>query len=104
MTDAVAMRARLAERLETLMARAGRIETEMTEPMNADSKEQAIEMEDDDMLATEDSMVLQEIGSVRAAIGRIDAGHYGNCLSCGAAISQARLAAVPEATLCTECM
>lgn len=104
MTDTNAVRAQLAERLEMLAARAGRIESELTQPMSADSEEQASELEDDEALATEDSLVLQEIASVRAAIGRIDAGHYGDCLSCGAPISPARLAALPEATLCTECM
>lgn len=104
MTDLAAIRAQLAERLETLMARVGRIEGKLTQPLSADSKEQANEIEDEDLLATEDNIVLQEIASVRAAIGRIDAGKYGDCFSCGAAISQARLAAVPEATLCTDCM
>lgn len=104
MTDTNAIRAQLAERLEMLIARAGRIEGELTQPMSADSEEQASELEDDEALATEDGMVLQEIAAVRATIGRIDAGHYGECLSCGAPISQARLAALPEATLCTECM
>ena len=104
MTDLAAIRAQLAERLETLMARVGRIEGELTQPLSADSKEQANEIEDEDLLATQDNIVLQEIASVRAAIGRIDAGKYGDCFSCGAAISQARLEAVPEATLCTDCM
>lgn len=104
MTDLAAIRAQLAERLETLMARVGRIEGELTQPLSAGSKEQANEIEDEDLLATEDNIALQEIASVRAAIGRIDAGKYGDCFSCGAAISQARLAAVPEATLCTDCM
>ena len=104
MTDTQAIRTQLTARLEMLVARAGRIEAEMTQPMNADSEEQASEMEDDDVLATEDNMVMQEMACVRAAIGRIDAGHYGNCLSCGAAISQARLTALPYATLCTDCM
>lgn len=104
MNDKNAVRAQLAERLEMLVARIGRIEGELTLPLSADSKEQANEIEDEDLLAAEDNIVLQEIASVRAAIGRIDAGHYGDCLSCGAAISPARLAALPEATLCTECM
>jgi RNA polymerase-binding transcription factor DksA len=46
---------------------------------------------------------MREINAIRAAIGRIDAQHYGKCLSCGEHIAPARLAAVPEATLCMEC-
>ena len=104
MTDLATIRAQRAERLETLMARVGRIEDELTQPLSADSKEQANEIEGEDLLATQDNIVLQKIASVRAAIGRIDVGKYGDCFSCGAAISQARLTAVPEATLCTDCM
>ena len=104
MTENTAGRAELQQRLSDLEARAGRIEAEMTVPLNADSEEQATEMADDAALASEDDMVIREIATVRAAIGRIDAGHYGQCLSCGAEIAPARLAAMPEATLCTDCM
>ena len=104
MTDNSPVRAELQQRLAALVARAARIETEITVPLNADSEEQATEMSDDEALTSEDEMVMHEIATVRAAIGRIDAGHYGQCLSCGADIAPARLAALPEATLCTDCM
>ena len=104
MTDTATVRAELQQRLSDLEARAGRIEAEITEPLDADSEEQATEMADDAALASEDEMVINEITAVRSAIGRIDAGHYGQCLSCGAEIAPARLAAMPEAKLCTDCM
>jgi DnaK suppressor protein len=37
------------------------------------------------------------------ALGKIDAGTYGVCESCGKAIGKARLLAFPRATLCVEC-
>jgi DnaK suppressor protein len=37
------------------------------------------------------------------ALGRIDAGTYGVCESCGSAIGKARLQAFPRATLCVTC-
>lgn len=104
MTTHPALRTQLAERLAALVARAQRVENALMQPMSADSEDHASEAEDDDALESEDSMVMREIASVRAAIERFDAGHYGNCVSCGGAISDARLAAVPDATLCTECM
>ena len=104
MTENNAVRAELQQRLSDLEARAGRIEAEMTVPLDADSEEQATETADDEALASEDEMVIREIATVRAAIGRFDAGHYGQCMSCGADIAPARLAAMPEATLCTDCM
>lgn len=104
MTDLVARRAQLSQRLAALMARAGRVEGDLMQPMSADSEEQASEIEDDEALAAEDHMVSQEISAVRAAIGRIDSGHYGVCVSCGGPISEARLDLVPEASLCSKCM
>lgn len=103
MTGTADIRAELERRLSDLTARAGRVEAEITVPMNADSEEQATEAADDSALASEDAMIIAEIASVRAAIGRIDAGHYGKCLSCGTDIAPARLAALPEATMCMDC-
>ena len=104
MTGLSAERSHLAEQLAALVARAQRIESRLTQPRSADSEDRASEAEDDDTLESEDSLVMRQIISVRAAIGRIDSGHYGECISCGAAISAARLAAVPEASLCSACM
>ena len=104
MRDLAPVRATLASRISELEQRAERIEAELTQPMSADSEEQASEKEDDDALAAEDRIVVSEIAALRAAIGRIDAGHYGKCNACGEEISAARLAAMPEATLCTDCM
>lgn len=40
---------------------------------------------------------------VRAALGRIDAGDYGVCEMCSAVIPEARLEAMPTASLCIAC-
>ena len=45
----------------------------------------------------------QELDAVRAALGRIDRGTYGRCLSCGAHIPLQRLEVQPEASLCHVC-
>src|SRR6476646_3614740 len=37
------------------------------------------------------------------AVGRLDAGEYGTCERCGAAISDERLDALPAARTCIEC-
>lgn len=39
---------------------------------------------------------------VRAALARIDAGTYGNCVDCGRPIDEARLEFRPEAARCLE--
>lgn len=45
----------------------------------------------------------EALESVKAALGRIDAGTYGVCARCGAEIPVARLEAVPTASLCIQC-
>lgn len=44
-----------------------------------------------------------ELAAVRAALGRIDAGHYGLCSDCGQSIDTARLRAQPAAQRCAIC-
>lgn len=48
----------------------------------------------------------QEVGELEAiddALGRIDAGTYGICLSCGEQISRERLDVLPWTTCCVDC-
>src|SRR5688500_6307620 len=43
------------------------------------------------------------LDQVERALKRVEAGTYGDCESCGKAIAQGRLDAMPEATLCIDC-
>jgi len=43
------------------------------------------------------------LAQTQRALGRIDAGTYGRCESCGEPIGKARLQAFPRATLCVRC-
>jgi DnaK suppressor protein len=43
------------------------------------------------------------IGKIQEALARLEAGTFGRCTSCGAAISPARLRARPVTDLCIEC-
>jgi len=45
----------------------------------------------------------REMGEIRAALARIDAGTYGLCSTCGETISAARLEAIPTARRCVSC-
>ncbi len=44
-----------------------------------------------------------ELDAVDAALQRIEAGTYGQCVDCGITIPEARLQAAPEATRCITC-
>ena len=103
MPDTDAARARLEARLTELEGRLARIADDLAEPLAADSSEQAVEMEDDASLEGQATLVTREIGSVRRALERIDAGSYGDCVQCGGVIAEGRLEARPEAALCIDC-
>lgn len=99
MTD----KARLEAQLADLKARLERIEQDLAEPLNANSSEQAVEMEDDASLEAQGLLLSRQIASVDRALERIVAGTYGECVRCGGQIGPARLEARPEAALCIDC-
>ncbi len=103
MPDLAAAKARLEEQLKELEARQARIAEDLSEPLAADSEEQASEMQDDASLEGQGVLVTREIGSVKRALARIEDGTYGECVRCGGEIAPARLEARPEASLCIDC-
>jgi len=96
-------RARLEEQLAELEGRQQRIMDDLSEPLNPDSSEQAVEMEDDASLEAQAALVTREIASVKRALARIEDGTYGECVRCGDEIAPKRLEARPEAALCFSC-
>ena len=103
MTDTAAIEERLTERLSELRARLTRVNADLAEPLNADSSEQAGEVEDDAGLEAEASLIVREAASIDRALERIAKGTYGECVRCGSQIAPARLDARPEAALCIDC-
>jgi DnaK suppressor protein len=94
---------RLEAQLAELERRQQRIAVDLSEPLNPNSTEQAVEVEDDAGLEAEAAIVAAEIASTRRALSRIKDGTYGTCVRCEAEIAQARLDARPEAALCIDC-
>ncbi|MCK9541292.1 MAG: TraR/DksA family transcriptional regulator [Novosphingobium sp.] len=103
MTDIAAAKARLEVLLAELKGRGARVADALSEPLNADSSEQAVEVEDDASLEGEAALISREIASVERALDRIDNGTYGECVRCGNAIAEKRLEVRPEAALCIDC-
>ena len=97
------IRGALVERLAALGARLEQVERDLGRPHDPDSSEQAVEREGEEAEAAIGEVVLAEIGTVRAAIARIDEGSYGRCSRCGGEISPQRLAAMPAAIHCFDC-
>lgn len=103
MPNADAARARLTQQLAELEGRQQRLAEDLSEPLNPDSSEQAVEMEDDASLEAQAALVAREIASINRALLRIENGTYGECVRCGEVIAPKRLEARPEAALCISC-
>jgi DnaK suppressor protein len=102
MLDSLA-KTRLQAQLAELKARLAHLETDLAEPLNADSSERAVETEDDASLEAQALLVSREIESVTRALDRIADGTYGICVRCADEIAPARLEARPEAAMCIRC-
>jgi len=94
---------RILDRLEELGVRMQSIESELDTPKPKDLNDQAIDLEDDEVLEGVGLVAQREVGLLRAALDRIEAGTYGVCRNCDSAISPARLEAVPYAIVCKTC-
>jgi len=96
-------RVQLENQLARLLKRVGNIEGDLRRIHDRDWQEQAIEVENDDVLKGLDEMALAEVRRIRAAFGRIANGTYGVCSTCGQPIGKERLAAIPSTITCLAC-
>ena len=104
------VRAELETEVATLRADVARAAYGIAEGLNgsvrdagdddADTGSKAFEREHE-LALTQNARALLDQGE--RALGRIDAGTYGVCESCGQPIGKARLRAFPQATLCVTC-
>ena len=98
-----ALKHQLENRLATLRARLSSLKKDVTQPHSGDSAEQAQERENDQVVDAIGNETTLSIRVILAALERIENGTYGTCDSCGDAIDEARLRAIPEATRCLNC-
>ena len=73
------------------------------EPLEADSQEQAQQLENEEVLSALDDSSRKELTQINAALERMESGDYGECVQCGELIPLKRLQALPYATLCIAC-
>ena len=55
------------------------------------------------MANAQEQLRRRDLGRIERALGRIEAGAYGECLECGEEIAEARLEIDPMAELCRDC-
>ena len=87
------------ENSSTLVEETGELVSGSADQHMADTATETVDREIDYTLEEHDERLLQAID---AALVRIDAGTYGQCVNCGATIVPERLEAMPWATLCIE--
>ena len=68
-----------------------------------DTKDAAAERSTAQVQVAETKRDANELALVEAALGRLDAGIYGDCMDCGAPIPLARLWVQPAAARCAGC-
>jgi RNA polymerase-binding transcription factor DksA len=96
------LRARGAE-LDTRLRAVRADQARTRAPLSLDSADRATECENDDVVDAIGMRAESELLLINAALGRIEAGTFGRCVTCGSPIGEARLRAVPYALRCTEC-
>lgn len=71
--------------------------------ISQDFAEQAVDVENDEVVDHLSSLESNELAQVNAALLRIEKGQFGICVNCGAGISEKRLLAVPFSSQCVNC-
>ena len=100
------LRQELLGRLNVLEGRMSRIQGDRRQsagPLDPDLEEQAVELENAEVLDALDDSGLLELRAIRAALIRLDNGEYGSCAKCGDPIPAKRLQALPETAFCVQC-
>ena len=96
-------RKQIEDRIAELSEYLRKIGDDLEQPLPADLEDQAIDLEDDEVLQRLSAAHSQELRLLNNALNRIAKGDYGICAKCGEDISQARLDAVPHAVICRNC-
>ncbi|MBW6392411.1 TraR/DksA family transcriptional regulator [Billgrantia antri] len=94
-----ALRDELIERVDRYKVHKMRLEN----PLDRDMEEQAIELENEDVIDALEDEAEEELRQVLHALERIDEGNGELCERCAEPIDPRRLEAIPYATLCLEC-
>lgn len=105
-SEYLALREDLEQKAQVLRNRLEAIHSDRTRrrgPCCADWAEQAVELENEEVLAELDVSQRHTLEAIEAALARIEAGTYGECIDCGTTIAPRRLEALPFSTLCITC-
>jgi DnaK suppressor protein len=99
-TQLLATKAELEQRLHRTRSHIHHKDT----PVSQDFDEQAVEMQNDEVVHMLDFAGRKELEQIDLALQRLDEGTYQFCAGCGKPIEEERLIAVPYTELCIECI
>ncbi len=97
------IRVELLNRRSELESRLGNIKKDISQPLDHDFAEQAVELENGEVLEALGCEAEIEINKINSALIRMDEGTYGECIDCGTEIPPARLEVRPFASRCVDC-
>lgn len=86
-----------------LTTRLERIHANLRRGYEADSKERAKQLGDNEVVDALGNEAREELAKISSALARLKAGDYGNCVECGLPINEGRLKVYPYADECIEC-
>ena len=95
--------AMLHERKAWLEKSLDQIEETLDTQPSKDFEDRATEREGDEVLEGMGLSGQHEIRMIKAALARMDAGEYGDCVKCGSEISEDRLDVLPFTPFCRKC-
>lgn len=96
----------LEERFAQLQMRLQKITVDVqhqAEPVSPDFAEQAVQLENDEVLTALDNSIRAEMEQIQESLARLKNGDYGICAICQKKIPLKRLAAMPHSIHCVSC-
>ncbi|MDH3974700.1 MAG: TraR/DksA C4-type zinc finger protein [Deltaproteobacteria bacterium] len=94
---------KLMSKREILLSRIDKINLDYSSPLNRDSSEQAIELENAEVLSGIHKGALEELNQIDRTLELIEKDEYGTCRMCGMPIPVKRLEAIPYTCYCVTC-
>ncbi len=93
----------LEQKKKELTTRLEKINANLRRGYEADSKERAKQLEDNEVVDALGNEAREELKKISSAMLRLDSGDYGICIECGLPINEGRLEVYPYAEECIDC-
>jgi len=97
------LREQLEQKRAELHERVNKIKADITGGLDPDSKEQAAQLENAEVLDALANEGVEELGKISSALQRMDEGTFGICTNCGENIDNRRLDVRPFSSKCISC-